>query len=93
MTVGLAAAVTAPSAVSVISDAAAGAGSQVASNWLSLHPEWGGVAMVLLALLAAGIEWLRRKAKATDTQVDDVLLATAAKAIEQTQDSTKDAGK
>ena len=92
MTVGLAAAVTAPSAVSVISDAAADAGSQVATNWLSLHPEWGGVAMVLLALLAAGIEWLRRKAKTTDTQVDDVLLATAAKTIEQTQAELKKDG-
>jgi len=89
MTVGLSAAVTAPSAVSVISDAAAGAGSQVATNWLSLHPEWAGLAMVLLALLAAGIEWLRRKAKKTDTQVDDVVLATAAKAIEQTQAELK----
>jgi len=89
MTIGLSAAVTAPSAVSVISDAAAGAGSQVATNWLSLHPEWAGLAMVLLALLAAGTEWLRRKAKKTDTQVDDVVLATAAKAIEQTQAELK----
>lgn len=89
MTIGLSAAVTAPSAVSVISDAAAGAGSQVATNWLSLHPEWAGLAMVLLALLAAGTEWLRRKAKKTSTQVDDVVLATAAKAIEQTQAELK----
>jgi len=92
MTVGLAAAVTAPSAVSVISDAAADAGSQVASNWLVLHPEWGGVAMIGLALLAAGIEWLRQKAKATDTQADDVLLATAAKTLEQTQAELKKDG-
>lgn len=89
MTIGLSAAVTAPSAVSVISDAAAGAGSQVATNWLSLHPEWAGLAMVMLALAAAGTEWLRRKAKATDTQIDDVVLATAAKAIEQTQAELK----
>ena len=86
MSVETAAAVTASSAVSVISDVAAGAGSQAATGWLSAHPEYTVVAAIVLALLAGGIEWLRKRAKRTDTQVDDVLLDTTAKAVEQTRE-------